>query len=476
MRQVWFSWIVGLLLCFFNVSSAAQYEPPATWENVDYKRTIDVSNAYISETIEITIKNIASEPATEYFTAFESGIFSKVSFFSAYFTNEATFLNSQLLANSTTAPGDDGESEIRYGIIQFPNAISPQEEVSLVIKSFYNTVGIPYPEHVGMSEEQHLLWETNRLPLSAYDTKKASFTLIGSSSFEEYHPPNDESLLGKANGNSFEFGPWEDIPRFSSNETLAIVYSHNAPLNQVVNLRRDIWLSHWASTIQFEEYYELTNKAAKLSKGFSRLELMKQIQTQNMRQTHFVTVLDMLLPEGATDHYFTDLVGLVSTSHAERDHFFIRPRFPIFGGWNYNFTVGWTNKLSDFLHVSSGSDEKFVASIPILNGPPDTVYDNVELSVFLPEGAEIFDIDSPVPFTNVSIETQKSYFDLNKGHVKLTFSYRNLISQVANGQVLIKYDYPKSSFFKKPLSIACYIFTALMGVFVLKTLNMNVTN
>ncbi|GAX72446.1 dolichyl-diphosphooligosaccharide--protein glycotransferase subunit [Saccharomyces cerevisiae] len=57
------------------------------------------------------------------------------------------------------------------------------------------------------------------------------FTLIGSSSFEEYHPPNDESLLGKANGNSFEFGPWEDIPRFSSNETLAIVYSHNAPLS-----------------------------------------------------------------------------------------------------------------------------------------------------------------------------------------------------------------------------------------------------
>ena len=476
MREVRFSWIVGLFLFFFHVSSAAQYVPPATWENVDYKRTIDVSNAYISETIEITIRNIATEPVTEYFTAFESEIFGKVSFFSAYFTDQAIFLNSQLLANSTMVAGDDGENDIRYGIIQFPNAIFPQEEISFVIKSFYNTVGIPYPEHVGMSEEQHLLWETNRLPISAYDTKKASLTLIGSSSFEEFHPPTDASLLGKASSNSFEFGPWEGIPRFSANERLAVVYSHNAPLNQVVNLRRDIWLSHWASTVQFEEYYELTNKAAKLTKGFSRLELMKQIQSQNMGQTHFVTVLDMLLPEGATDHYFTDLVGLVSTSHAERDHFFIRPRFPIFGGWNYNFTIGWTNQLSDFLHISSSSDEKYIASIPILNGPPDTVYDNVELSVFLPEGARIFDIDSPVPFTNVSVETQKSYFDLNKGHVKLTFNYRNLITQVANGQVLIKYDYSKNSFFKKPLSIACYIFTALMGIFVLKTLNMNVTN
>ncbi|CAI4043795.1 hypothetical protein SKDZ_10G2040 [Saccharomyces kudriavzevii ZP591] len=476
MRGSWFSWIAGLFLFFFNVSLAAQYAPPSTWENVDHKRTIDVSNAYISETIELTIKNIATEPATEYFAAFESDIFNKISFFSAYLSDEAIFLNSQLFANSTIEAKDEGEDDIRYGIIEFPNAVFPQEEISLVIKSFYNTVGVPYPEHVGMSEEQHLLWKTNKMPLSAYDTKKASLTIIGSSSYEEFHPPSDKNLLGKASSSSFEFGPWESIPSFSAKERLAIIYSHNAPLNEVINLKRSIWFSHWASTVQFEEYYELTNKAAKLTNGFSRLELMKQIQNQNMRQTHFVTVLDMLLPEGATDHYFTDLVGLVSTSHAERDHFFIRPRFPIFGGWNYNFTVGWTNRLSDFLHTSSSSGDKYVASIPILNGPLDTVYDNVELSIFLPEGAKILDIDSPVPFTKVSVEAQKSYFDLNKGHIKLTFQYRNLITQVANGQVLIKYDYSKNSFFKKPLSIACYIFTALMGVFVLKALNLNLSN
>lgn len=132
--------------------------------------------------------------------------------------------------------------------------------------------------------------------------------------------------------------------------------------------------------------------------------------------------------------------------------------------------------LSDFLHISSGSSEKYVASVPLLNGPLDTVYDNVELSIFLPEGAKIVDIDSPVPFTKVSVDTRKSYFDLNKGHVKLTFQYRNLITQVANGQVLIKYDYSKNSFFKKPLSIACYIFAALMGFFFLKTVNLSLTN
>ncbi|CAI4044287.1 hypothetical protein N7582_003150 [Saccharomyces uvarum] len=475
MKGTWFSWIAGLFL-FYNVSLAAQYVPPATWENVDYKRTVDVSNAYISETIEITVKNIADEPATEYFAAFENDIFNKISFFSAYLGDKASFLNSQLFVNSTTENSDEESNETRYGIIEFPNAVSPQEEVSFVIKNFYNTVGVPYPEHIGMSEEQHLLWETNKLPLSAYNTKKGSLRITGSSSFEEFHPPNDENLLGKATGKFFEFGPWENVPKLSHKERLAVVYSHNAPLNEVVNLKRDIWLSHWASTIQFEEYYELTNKAAKLTKGFSRLELMKQIQNQNIRETHFVTVLDMLLPDDATDHYFTDLVGLVSTSHAERDHFFIRPRFPLFGGWNYNFTIGWTNPLSDFLHISSGSSEKYVASVPLLNGPLDTVYDNVELSIFLPEGAKIVDIDSPVPFTKVSVDTRKSYFDLNKGHVKLTFQYRNLITQVANGQVLIKYDYSKNSFFKKPLSIACYIFAALMGFFFLKTVNLSLTN
>ena len=295
MNGTWFSWIVGLFLFFSNVSLAAQHEPPATWENVDYRRTVDVSNAYILETVEITIRNIATEPETEYFAAFESDIFDKISFFSAFLSDQNIFLNSQLLTNSTTATDVEGKNDIRYGVIEFPTAISPQEEVSFVIKSFFNTVGIPYPEHVGMSEEQHLLWTTNRLPLSAYDTRKASLTLIGSSSFEEFHPPNDADLLGKVSGSSFEFGPWEDIPRFTENENLAVVYSHNSPLNEVVNLRRDIWLSHWASTIQFEEYYELTNRAVKLTKGFSRLELMKQIQSQNMRQTHFITVLDLSL-------------------------------------------------------------------------------------------------------------------------------------------------------------------------------------
>ena len=210
----------------------------------------------------------------------------------------------------------------------------------------------------------------------------------------------------------FEFGPWENVPKLSHKERLAVVYSHNAPLNEVVNLKRDIWLSHWASTIQFEEYYELTNKAAKLTKGFSRLELMKQIQNQNIRETHFVTVLDMLLPDDATDHYFTDLVGLVSTSHAERDRFFIRPRFPLFGGWNYNFTIGWTNPLSDFLHISSGSSEKYVASVPLLNGPLDTVYDNVELSIFLPEGAKKMCIrDRPRSAYDIKVGSVSKHLD-----------------------------------------------------------------
>lgn len=63
----------------------------------------------------------------------------------------------------------------------------------------------------------------------------------------------------------------------------------------------------------------------------------------------------------------------------------LRPRYPILGGWNYSFVVGYDMPLSDVLKTESGGRK--VLGVPFLTAWKDLVVDDVEVMVVLPEGA-----------------------------------------------------------------------------------------
>ena len=109
--------------------------------------------------------------------------------------------------------------------------------------------------------------------------------------------------------------------------------------------------------------------------------------------------LTLHLPAGIHDVYYYDLVGNVSTSHlrtapsvpkgSESNQYSVlelKPRYPIMGGWNYSFTLGWDSPLAD----SAGFDKqsgKWVVGIPVMIDIPGTVVNEEELKIILPEGA-----------------------------------------------------------------------------------------
>lgn len=442
--------------------------PDKVWENLEYKKLVDVKHAYINEAVELTIENVSDEPVDEYYLALPEQVYDRVSLFAAKLADKNVFVNSSLYPGKSEL--EDG-TIVGYGLIKLPGFIAPGEKLSLGVRISHNAHGSPYPSRIAISDEQNLLLETARLPFSAYFTKKGNLRVIGSTKFRELDPSDDSSLTGKETEGGISFGSWTDIQPFETKSELNLLYSHNIPVIETSRLNRDIWVSHWASTIQFEEYYEIINHSAELDKGFSRLELMKD--QQGMRLSHYCSVLEMSLPKQSTDHYYTDLVGKVSTSRVLGDHFYLKPRYPLFGGWKYNFTIGWTNKLSSFLHKQKAAQDTYILSVPLLNGPTDTIYDEVALSIFLPEGAQVVAVDPPVPFIDIKITTQNSYFDLNKGHVKITCNFKNLIDEIGKGQVLVKYKYDTNTFYKKPLSIALYIFVALMSFFLLKSIDLS---
>ena len=68
----------------------------------------------------------------------------------------------------------------------------------------------------------------------------------------------------------------------------------------------------------------------------------------------------MTLPLEATDVYYRDLIGNISTSALRQDYradetvLELTPRFPMFGGWRNHYTIGYNVPSATYLS-SDGS-------------------------------------------------------------------------------------------------------------------------
>jgi oligosaccharyltransferase complex subunit alpha (ribophorin I) len=105
--------------------------------------------------------------------------------------------------------------------------------------------------------------------------------------------------------------------------------------------------------------------------------------------------LTLGLPPSSYKPYYYDIIGNVSTSHfrPSRDGktakalLQLTPRYPVLGGWNYTFTVGWDMPLAGYLKNAADGHARKVLSVPFLTGLKDVAVDEAEVSVILPEGA-----------------------------------------------------------------------------------------
>lgn len=125
---------------------------------------------------------------------------------------------------------------------------------------------------------------------------------------------------------------------------------------------------------------------------------------QRRSTPHAITSLKIDLPPRIHSPYYIDVVGNVSTSKFRPSGNPLKkllpsqrktignsvlelvPRYPIMGGWNYSFTVGYDAPLEDYLKKKEGG---FVLGVPFLTPITDVAVDEVELSIRLPEGARL---------------------------------------------------------------------------------------
>jgi len=114
---------------------------------------------------------------------------------------------------------------------------------------------------------------------------------------------------------------------------------------------------------------------------------------------HVLPALNLHLPSGIRSAYYYDTIGNVSTSKlrvvpsvpknrqgTQYSLLEFKPRYPILGGWNYSFTLGWDTPLEDSASYDKTTG-RYIVEVPIMTPILGAVVNEEELTVIFPEGA-----------------------------------------------------------------------------------------
>ncbi len=287
-------------------------------------------------------------------------------------------------------------SPTQFYRIRLPDPLQPSSQQTLSISFSVLSSLNPLPASIAQDAKQYLVYTFSAYLPSAYETLKQKTKLkFPTTNIPEYTVlPGSSNTEGREDpqrqGSTFEYGPYGPIPA-GTVEPFSVRYEFTKPLIHVSLLERDLEVSHWGGNLATEERYWLQNRGANLTNHFSRLTWAT---TQYYNPTTLaLKELRLPLKVGSANPYFTDDIGNVSTSRfrsTSREAMLeIKPRYPVFGGWKYNFKIGWNADLKRSLRQLTKGDG-YVLKVPFLEGPKQNEgveYGRVVVRIILPEGA-----------------------------------------------------------------------------------------
>jgi oligosaccharyltransferase complex subunit alpha (ribophorin I) len=339
----------------------------------------------------------------------------------------------------------------------------------------YHVLGAlkPLPAAIRQDEKQYLTHGFSAYAPTVYPTlKQKTKVKFPSSDIPEYTAGD---LNPEKQGSSLTYGTY-DTAKIAPGTVAPVTvrYEFNKPVLVCSRLERDVEVSHWGGNLATEERFWLRHDGAKLVDHFSRVAWGTQSFYVNAGQmtTSALRELKMPLKPGSVDPYFIDDVGNVSTSRFRPNpireaSLELKPRYPLFGGWNYSFKVGWNNALSSALRKLKASDT-YILSVPLLEGPkmPEGVqYERFVLRVILPEGATNVRHQTHggvgVPTFDERHGLHRTFMD-TVGRTELTLSAANVVDEARDITLLVTYDYSSLAGLRKPL----VVFATLAVVYV----------
>ncbi|KAF9926629.1 proteasome regulatory particle base subunit [Linnemannia zychae] len=417
---------------------------PQTWKITNLLRTLDLSKPIIREITSAAVQNTGEQHQTDYYFPVDQAYSDNLAYISA--ENRKT-----KEALEVTKDEVYYDPQFQYYKIKLSEPLPPGEKVQITVRTSLTNIIRPFPTHVGQAEKQKFVYFGNPFALTAYPATKQKTTVITPNNALEVHEhPEEVDLIIK--NNQVILGPYNDVNSLEHG-IFEVQYELTGAVSHVRKFRREIEISQWGNNLAVEEHYSFVNRGAELKGQFSRIDYQRN--PMGIREGNGLLAFQTKIPKLARDIYYRDEIGNISTSAIahQSDHIqlMLKPRFPLFGGWNTTWYIGYNSPLNEYLHTIAGTN-KHILKVPVFSPMSETTYEDVEIRVVLPEGAK--NVKAVVPFEIDEIEysTTKTYMD-SAGRSTVTILATNLIEDHAH-DMLIEYEYSTVSYLTKPLAAA----------------------
>ncbi|KAH7329010.1 oligosaccharyltransferase alpha subunit [Stachybotrys elegans] len=448
-----------------SVVLPAEFKPPQTFKNNNLVHIISLEKNYVKEQINVLVEVVAAEPQDEYYLPFTPAQMARVGGIEVKDRKDAG-----AGSFAVDAVEFDPLSDIQYYRIRLPTPLKTGEQQTLGITLYYLEAYKPLPATIAQDEAQYLVYDFSVYAPSVYPTLKQKTEVKAvSNNIPDYTkvPGNEENeTFPQKIGSKLTYGPFGEKPAGASSPAQVRV-EFNKPVTHVATLERDVEVSHWGGNVAFEERYTVYHRGANLTNQFNRVKWAQQAHFQ--APTSALKEFRVPLQIGSVDPYFVDTIGNVSTSRFRSNKrealLELKPRYPLFGGWKYPFTIGWNSDAANFLRQTPTGG--YVLKVPFFEGPKQSEgleYKQVVVRVILPEGSENVKFHADIPEMSLvesSIDIHKTYLDTT-GRTMLTIKARNLVDDFRDRSLIISYETPFMATLRKP----AMIFASFMAIYV----------
>ncbi|KAK1653385.1 hypothetical protein QYE76_071190 [Lolium multiflorum] len=390
-----------LLLVIVGVLSSSAARADLVISRAD--RKVDLTSHIVRILTSLKVENVGSEPVSNVLLAFPNIQAKNLAAIRAFGTEGKVKGLSTIVPIEVVQPSG-APPELTFFSASLHKALEKGRILHLDVLTVFTHSLQPFPEEIGQADSQLVVFQDSSHYLSPYPVKVQTLSIrLPGGRVESYTKHANTKLVDS----ELKYGPFEDLAPFSYNPII-VHFENNNPFAVAKELIREIEISHWGN-VQITEHYNIVHGGARLKGEFSRLDYQSRPYVRGVSSfKHLVAKL----PPRAHSIYFRDEIGNISTSHlwsdAKKTQLEIEPRFPLFGGWQTTFTIGYGLPLQDFVFSSEG---KRFLNITFGSPMEEILIEKLIVKVVLPEGSKDIDVSAPFP-TNQREEVKYSHLDI----------------------------------------------------------------
>ncbi|CAM6112002.1 unnamed protein product [Calypogeia fissa] len=411
-------------------------------------RKIDLTTQVVRIVTVIRFENIGPDVADEVLLAFTKEAEKSLGYLRITTAEGKGKTKGQVLLPAV--PSDaESPANVSYYSVRLDKPLKKDGAVNIEIYAAYTHLLKPFPEEISQSDVQLVLYHDSAHFLSPYPVKIQTASLKAPT----YRVESFTKVEGGRNSEGeIRYGPYENVPALSY-VPITIHFENNSPFSVARTLEREIEISHWGS-IYVTEKYDIKHAGARHKGVFSRFDYQSKPGAIGVSSFRHLTAT---LPPRVHSVYYRDEIGNISTSHLRMDlrksELELEPRYPIFGGWQVTFTIGYGVPLEDFVFKTKDG----LRYLNMTFGSPfaNLVVEELTVKVVLPEGSRAN--STYIPFiVDEDEETKYTYLD-TVGRPVVVLKKKNVIPE-HNVYFQVVYKFATAAMLAEPLLLVAGFF------------------